>query len=69
MFNVVKYVDISVVNHVLKNVVTVLFNRKCNCKVLLDIDIKQQVIFHSFLPEGNCICLERRREVTVTPLW
>lgn len=59
MFNVVKCVDIIVVTHVLKNVVKVLYHRKCKCTFLLCLHVKQKVISPSFLPEGNCICLER----------
>lgn len=55
MFYVVKYVDFIVILYVLKNVVEVLLYRRCKGTFLLDLNVKQQDIFSSLLPEGNRI--------------
>ncbi|EBV4529825.1 hypothetical protein DOW55_23945 [Salmonella enterica subsp. enterica serovar Bareilly] len=70
MFYVVKYVDFIVVIYVLKNVVKVLLYKRCKDTFLLVLNVKQQDIFSSLLPEGNRIRSERQEEaVTVAPRW
>lgn len=70
MFYVVKYVYFIVVVYVLKNVVKVLLYRRCKGTFLLVLNVKQQDIFSSLLPEGNRIRSERQEEaVTVAPRW